>query len=209
MARTTGGPPRLPPTVTSAVAEARPPGQARPPEQSPSAPPPSGQSGPTSPRPKVRGAAGPRRVASRERRGGGIMGRGTKEAPPGNSCARTPARPAAPQPHLPRYRPLASARPSGEGPAPITCPRSRQSLARPGPGGAGAKVRPAEAQSSPLGGLSLISPPLPAQAPPSYCHVTLVVVVVVVVVVDVVVARLDPRLDPRGVDAGSGPRLEL
>lgn len=55
------------------------------------------------------------------------------------------------------------------------------------------KVGAAEAPSNPLGGSSLLSPPLPAQAPPSSCHVT------------PSVASSGPP-GPRGGDAGSEPR---
>lgn len=63
-------------------------------------------------------------------------------------------------------RPLASPRPSGEGPAPVTCPRSLQWLARSGPGGARAKVGAARTASTGRRRRRChASPPLPVGAP--------------------------------------------
>ena len=92
------------------------------------------------------------------------------------------------RPPAPRPRPVAPTRrrkttvPTARPAARLTSPfrrrarplshatRSRQSLARPGLGGAGAKVGQAKIASPPRRGCSQVSPPLPEEAPPASCH---------------------------------------
>ena len=158
-ARTPGGPPCLPPTVTSAVADARPPGRGRPDlrDRAPAPRRPRASHGRRVPVLKPgarldRRERRPGKGAAGASRGGGRRRRPREKAP--SPTYRAPCR--SPQPTLP-----------AKGPPSVTCPTSQQSLARPSPCGAGAKVGAAKAPSDPLGRRSLVSPPLPAQPPPS------------------------------------------
>lgn len=158
-------PPRLPPAVTPAVADAGPPGRAPPSRGRAPAPRRPRQSGRRAPALEARGAAGPKRAASSAGRAGGTTGRGTEEAPREKAALRPwPARP----PLSSTYRaPAARLSPTRRRARPLSRAPDRDShwprppaRRRAGEGRSGRKPRLTR-----LAAASLLSPPLPGAGP--------------------------------------------